>query len=54
MKKRDKINRRKFVSHVATGTALAFGMGVMCSNAYAKSHGGSGSDTIFVTIGISF
>jgi len=33
--KRDRINRRKFVGHVATGTMLAFGMGVMVPRASA-------------------
>jgi hypothetical protein len=33
--KADRINRRKFVSHVATGTVMAFGMGVMTPRASA-------------------
>jgi hypothetical protein len=33
--KTDRINRRKFVSHVATGTVMAFGMGVMTPRAGA-------------------
>jgi hypothetical protein len=34
-KNADRINRRKFVSHVATGTVMAFGMGVMTPRAGA-------------------
>jgi hypothetical protein len=33
--KTDRINRRKFVSHLASGTVLAFGMGVMAPRASA-------------------
>jgi len=62
--KRDRINRRKFVGHVATGTMLAFGMGVMVPKASAinwnvsvgashtDSHNGE-STTESVSIGIS-
>jgi hypothetical protein len=55
-RKKDQINRRKFVSHVATGTVMAFGMGVMAPSAYAHGHhgGGDGSTGIFFSLSFSF
>ena len=41
--KKERITRRRFVRHVAAGTVLAFGMGIMAPKAYAGH----------ITVGIS-